>query len=275
TQDNGTVSLPTGKVLSAKHYEVGGVGTVPTVNGAGSVSIVGSGLFDRGTFDILANSTIGVAQLSLDGNSTLSIYTDATFDSTQVGTQAGTMTEWVDGSIRLQNNTVFSNYGTFTIRCNRTWGINNNQGTFNNYATVIKDSTGRTTVRSPYNMPVWSATTWGKSGEIRFMGSGDESGLFKVDAGATFTFWTGSYTLKGTLPLNLTGLGSIDVLLSAGFVVPLEEVVNSDAPVFFGGASTKLSGAGSFTSTNSLTWTSGTVRDLALFSVSGALSFET
>lgn len=100
-----------GAPLSASAYEMHG----GTLDGLGSFRTFSPVAGAAGTFDVAGNSTIGVAQFTIDINCLMAIAADVNLAGTQFTNLSDVA--WLDGDILVSQAGGIRNYGTFDIAC--------------------------------------------------------------------------------------------------------------------------------------------------------------
>lgn len=271
TQSEATVTVAPGATLFAREYRM----TRGTLDGDGTVFVYGNNPAQPGVFRIsgIANSTlVGVANLTIDGAARMELDAATWFDTTTI-TNYGQF-EWSQGNQAFDNGAGVVNRGTFTINSARNFGDSTgalNPGSFVNWGRVERVAGAAARVFLPYYAKPGSVT-WIDIGILEFREGGDLEGAFEVDQLTRLTFRGGAYNLLAGA--SFSGDGVVELLTDGAFAIPQGGSVTSTAPLHFDTVGTALTGQGSFTATNGLTWIDGEVENLAQFDVYGAFSLE-
>jgi Concanavalin A-like lectin/glucanases superfamily/Domain of unknown function DUF11/IPT/TIG domain/Ig-like domain CHU_C associated/G8 domain len=285
---SGAVNLSAGTALELTANTTTFLNT--TVDGAGTVSIVGATLQLSGTesidkinfgggaitgtgtlsvhdsFDWSGGTITGTGTMTLLSSCTSTIHGTNSRQLQRAVTNAGTLTITATGQIQ-HASTAFTNSGTFTVNGNIVWTqfgtgsfTNDSAGIFNKSgggtATFSVPFTNQNEMNLGFNTLEVSGgfsttdTVNVTSGLLRVSNTGSFSGAVNLSAGTTFELTAGTTTF-----LNTTVDGPGTVLL-AGATLQLSGTESIDNLNFGGGA---ITGTGSLSVHDSFDWSGGTI----------------
>jgi hypothetical protein len=234
----GSLALATDSAVSSTFTLSGG-----TLDGAGTLTVSGLFTWSSGTMRGSGKS-VANGGMAISGSSVKDLFT-------RTVENAGTATWTGTGNIRTGSGGVFNNLtnAVFDIQNNQQFANDFGSGnlTFNNAGTLRKSAgTGTSTFGVVVNN---TGTVDVQTGTLTLTGGGSASGTFTVAAGATMLFNT--YSLNA----GASGTGAGTFLHSSGTLTVAADVT---VPNFALSGGT-LTGGGTLTVSDLLSWTSGTM----------------
>ncbi len=237
---SGILSLGTGSTASTTILNMTG----GTLTGAGDLT-ADTINWDSGTMSG-SGSTTASTIANFTGTAEISLL-DRTFNNTGVAT-------WTKTSyLSMNNSAIFNNQAgaTFTIQTSGSYVVRI-QGTFNNYGTITKSSSGNTTFYVGFNnFASGIVNIEAETLELLNTASSTISGEFDISSGASLRL-SGTNNLSGEV--TFSGTGTVDIVSS----------VNVDGTYAFTDGTTIISGilslgTGSTATTTILNMTGGTL----------------
>jgi len=236
----GTLTI-SGNVPATNFEQSGG-----TLDGGGAFTIsdafAWTGGYQRGA---------GATNLAAGGTLTLSDGPDYLRQEGRAINNAGTAT-WTTGGGNywyLSDGAVFTNQAgaTFNAQANEQIVVSGNNNRFNNLGTFTRSGEGMSIIQPPFDN---NSPTQVTAGTLQLTGGGSSAGAFTASAGAVVEFNGGTYSLNPGA--SLTGSGLYKLMggtITVSGTVPIANFAQSAAT---------LTGAGTVSITNVMTWTGGT-----------------
>jgi hypothetical protein len=216
-----------------------------TLQGSKSITVTNTMVWTAGV-----QAGAGATNIAASGALTLSDSGDYLRQHGRTLNNAGTAT-WTTGGGAywyMQDNAVFNNQAgaTFNAQANDQLGASGAGGTFNNLGTFARSGAGTSTINVAFNN---SSPTQVTEGILLLNAGGASSGAFQVSAAAILQFNGGTYNINPGATLSGAGL----YRLSSGAVSVSGTVSVSN----FEQTAGTLTGAGTFSITQTMAWTGG------------------